>query len=220
METITVATFATRHVKIFLKPVSDFLWPMPCTPPPVVLYLASVKNTGGIAIDVWAMNPDFSLPRSTHASACGHTAKTSALGSLELRVLHYSLIVQSIEVFRFPRRLRPRCLSLSKRTIYSVPSSKRLLIVCPRSLRPWDVCACARTRSNGWWWSWQACFGSSIHSASCLWCPQSVSSNTVRVECSSSQFWLALLTTTRCYNANHTIQLLVMISSAGIASIK
>ena len=39
------------------------LWPMPCTPPPLVLHLASVTNTGGIAIDVWAMTPDFSLPR-------------------------------------------------------------------------------------------------------------------------------------------------------------
>ena len=41
-------------------------------------------------------------------------------------------------------------------------------------------------------WSWQACFGSSINSASCLWCPQSVPSSTVHVECSNSNSGLHL----------------------------
>ena len=42
-----------------------------------------------------------------------------------------SLIAQSIEVFRFPRRLRPQCLSLSQRTIYSVSFVQAFLALLP-----------------------------------------------------------------------------------------
>ena len=108
-----------RHVLIILK------W---------CLHLTSVTNAGGISLDVRAMTPDFSSQRSTHASACGHTAKTSALGWLDLRLLHHSLIVQSIDVFRFPRRLRPRCLSLSQRTVHSVSFIQALLDRLPEIL--------------------------------------------------------------------------------------
>ena len=163
------------------------------------------------------MIPDLSLSRSAHASACRHTAKTSALGLLHLRVPHYLLIVQSTEVFRFPRRLRPWCLPLSQRTVYS---ASRFLICCPRSLRLGYLRLCSHPLERlvmivaSLFRIFHPLGFLPVMSTICLfeYCP-----------CRMIQF--PILASTSDHDSLlqyfiQTVQLLVMISSAWIASIK
>ena len=87
---------------------------------------------------------------------------------------------------------------LSARFI-QLPSSRRFLIICPRSLRPWDICARARTaRTVG---DDRGKLVSDLSSTRLLAFDVH---NLSQVLCRmlQFQFWLALLTTTRWYNAS------------------
>ena len=132
MEMITVFIFATRHVKIILNTITYLTL---TTTTDGVLHLASVTNSGDVAVGLKGFIPDSSLPRSSMSLVitqrnlmhyfdltCGFCITRWSFSPSRSLGFHVGFV---LGVFHF----------LSAR-FNQLPSSKRFLIFCRYSCGP------------------------------------------------------------------------------------